>query len=179
MIQKTQRFAGASEEDAKTTHIAGYSRRHWEGFGFVNCCMESTTLNPWCQKRGVQENMFDLWLENYPGRVWVRQLTFDRTETFYMHDGAFWRLNKGKSYESGIPGAIELALCGLGVHKYIPWYKPMASKELHCSELIAKRLKYHGLLQGLVLPHRMPPAMWGSKIDGILGCPASERIYIK
>ena len=34
---------------------------------------ESTTMNKWADKKGVQINLYSDWLKNYKGRVWSRR----------------------------------------------------------------------------------------------------------
>ena len=174
-IQKTQEFAGADENEAEFTHVAKVS----EAGNFETIVHESTTLNEWAGKAGVQANYMHNWLPNYNGEVYVRKLEFTRTSMFGVKDYNFWSKVKGMPYESGIPGGFELLLCALRLHRYIPWYTPMETKELHCTEMVAEAIDYHELWESQIQPNRMPPHIWASQIDDNLRCDISELIRIK
>ncbi|KKL14020.1 hypothetical protein LCGC14_2519940, partial [marine sediment metagenome] len=180
-IQVFQQLTGALPEYAKISHVAGidelqdHNKWLW--------LQESTTLNKWANMRGVQRNPFNQWLYNYNGRVWVRKLHFGRTNGFYQKDGSFWGDNKDNDYESGIPGAVELILTGLMLHKYIrrvfPNFEPFRTTQVHCAELYAYRVAAHNLwIDGVVL-NRLPPWLWCSWIDMRLRCEVGEMIRIK
>jgi hypothetical protein len=175
-IQKTQEFAGADKDDAEFTHVA---RVYKVWSGNAPHVQESTTLNEFSGKKGVQMNWMKDWLPNYNGEVYVRKLDFTRSAEFYRKDELFWQEVKDTPYESGIPGGLELLLCALGLHKYIPWYTPMATKELHCTELDAEAIDWHELWECQIQPNRMPPHIWASLIDDSLRCDISELIKIK
>jgi hypothetical protein len=185
-IQKTQEFAGADKSDAEFTHVASVKRPmfddHWFDLTFSNTgifVQESTTLNKFSGKKGVQLNPFDLWLENYNGEVYIRKLDFTRTVNFHHYDDTFWYDVKNTPYESGIPGGIELLLCAMRLHRYIPWYTPMKTKEIHCTELNSNRLARHDLFECEVFPNRMPPCIWPNQIEDYLRCDIGGLIRIK
>jgi hypothetical protein len=185
-IQKTQEFAGADKADAEFTHVAAVKRpmfdSHWFDLTFSNTgifVQESTTLNKFSGKKGVQLSHFGLWLKNYNGEVYIRKLDFTRSVDFHHKDDVFWFKVKGTPYESGIPGGIELLLCALRLHRYIPWYTPMKSKELHCTELNSERMDCHELWECQIQPNRMPPHIWPSLIDDSLRCDIGELVRIK
>jgi len=179
-IQKFQRLTGAPKEFAKFSHVAGVD--YWTETGGIHV-QESTTINKWAYKTGVQRNPMDDWLENYDGEVFVRKLDFTRPEAFKLDEVDFWYDHCNDEYESGIPGALELLLCGLRLHRYVRWinpdYVPKFTSEPHCTELQALRLKYHGLLEESEPVNRMPPWVWCEEIDELLRCDISELICIK
>lgn len=199
-IQKFQRLTGAPEEAAIFSHVAGVLKfeaplgipiKKFEGMYsksglFVE---ESTTLNKWAGKSGVQVNPFEEWLENYDGMVGVRHLGFDRYAGFYMTERNSWNVHKDEPYESGIPGYTELFLCGLRLHRYvrripIPCfqnYVPRFTKKPHCTELQANRMNEHQVWdsQTTIFPNRMPPWVWLNVIDDKLAIPISDLIWIK
>ena len=173
-IHKFQRLTGASEEEARKTHVAGKYGR---------LVQESTTFNKWAGKKGVQVNCFDEWLDNYNGEVYVKQLDFERTPDFIAADKVFWHAHRNDPYESGIMGNLELILCGLRLHeavrKIYPDYEPLRTKSPHCGELQALRLKAHELLDKSVPVNRVPPWWWLKEIDGYLNVPVTRPRRIK
>lgn len=179
-IQKFQRLVGASEDAAKISHAAGLRESNHL------MLQESTTVNKWADnQKGVQENSFSKWLYHYPGEVYVKKLDFKRTLDFCDEDCWFWEEHRHDNYESGIPGALELFLCGLRLHravkKIFPNYVPQFTKEPHCTELQALRLLIHQLWrpEAEIVINRMPPYLWWYAIDVWLNVPVSEPIRIK
>lgn len=179
-IQTFQRFTGASEEEAKISHIAGVCK---SAFSQKLLVQESTTLNPWAGKRGVQMNPFEQWLDNYNGEVYIKQLVFERTYRTEITDAAFWDVHKDDDYESGIPGGVELLLCGLRLHRYVRWafpnYTPAFTSEPHCSELQAKRIDAHELWNRPIAINRMPPWIWRHRINPWFTCKVKPSVRIK
>lgn len=176
-IQTFQRLTGASKEFAKFSHVAGVFG--CDGF-YVE---ESTTLNKWAGKSGVQRNPTREWLENYNGEVYVRKLDFHRSPEYQTLDYNFWFQHCNDKYENGIPGALELFLCGLRLHRFIRWfnaeYTPKFTSQPHCTELQALRMLVHEILEDGVVTNRMPPWVWCEKIDKYLRCNISDLIRIK
>ncbi|KKM99606.1 hypothetical protein LCGC14_1146160 [marine sediment metagenome] len=156
-IHKFQRLIGAPPEAAQITHEASVAGR-------MNVFVqESTTLN-WDGQKGVQQHLMSSWLPHYNGRVWIRKLDFERTKKYYRNDWGFWEVHKDDPYESGIPGALELLLAGLRMHRYVrkvwPSYTPKFTKEPHCTEHGARRIREHQLWIKPVVINRMPPWFW-------------------
>ena len=182
-IKQFQRLTGVIGKVADLTHVAGISR-YLANVGKLQL-QESTTLNKYNSKSGVQENNFERWLENYDGKVYVKQLLFDRTSDFYFTDDYFWNDHKDEPYENGIPGGIELLLCGLRLHRYVrklPFmgnYKPKFTKAPHCTELQAKRLLAHKLWKIPIFINRMPPWIWWSQANHWLKVPVLTNKRIK
>ena len=179
-IQIFQRLTGAPKEAAKISHLAGIYKHPDMKTLHVQ---ESTTLNKFNGVEGVQMSLLPQWLRAYDGEVWVKQLRFQRTKEFYDIDRKFWADHKDDLYESGIPGAMELLLCGLRLHRAVRWinpdYVPKFTKEPHCTELKAKRIQQHGLWNKEIVINRMPPWIWWDKIDEWLNVPISEPRQIK
>jgi hypothetical protein len=179
-IAWTQKLMGYPLPDRNSTHVALIVRLNMNEVKrlesscgcFINAdpndlyVFETTTLNKWCGKKGLQINPFGRWLENYNGTVGVRRLEFDRTETrknLMKFIAQHITDPKAKQYESGILGGLELALCVLGYRKHI-----IETNRLHCTEVIAECLKTLGLMQNnSAAPdnNRMPPTMWVSGIN--------------
>ena len=182
-IAKFQKYTGAPESCYDLSHLAGVYRE--PPSRQIPYCQESTTGNKkWSAKSGTQMNNFALWLKMYPGRVWARKLSgFNRSKSFYKADALFWLRHRGRKYESGIPGAIELGLCGLRLHRHVrrffPNYVPKFTDELHCTELQAKRLHCHGLIRSSTWENKLPPWVWFSEIDKHLLCKISKLYRIK
>ena len=112
-IKWFQRLTGWPVPDNELSHLACCYKTTKTGLSVI----ESTTLNKWCGKSGVQMNPFDDWLQNYNGRVWVKTLAFDR-RLYNKQILNFWLEHRNDPYENGIMGYLELFLCGLGLHKY-------------------------------------------------------------
>jgi len=189
-IQKFQRIIGAPKESAMLSHVAGVWGLPYDYIPEESMwarVLESTTLNKWANKRGVQVNLFSDWFENYNGHIWLRHLDFGRTKEYYKKDRTFWMDHKDDDYENGIPGVVELFLCGLQlntvIQKLFPKWKPKPTKEVHCAELIAQRLWYHGLFTPKLHEEqafsRLPPWFWWSEIDKYLNVPISKPIQLK
>ena len=162
-IRWFQRLTGAPKDEANITHVAAI---------YNDCVQESTILNKFCNKSGVQTNPSPEWLANYDGDVYVRQLMLPRTIDFKIKDDEFWEKHKDDDYESGIPGYLELLLCGLRIGK------SLQTKELHCTELVGKRLVHHGLMDYLAV-HKLPPWYWFSKIEKLINVPMTKPKKIK
>ena len=175
-IVKVQELAGAPKSASMITHVASVDKLS----PFADLMVqESTTLNEYVNKKGVQRNWLDEWLRHYDGWVWARKMEFERDDKFYATDRKFWEEHKDDPYESGIPGAFELFFCVMRLHRFIPWYTPMKTKELHCTELVSKRLQAQGLLDMSLNINRLPPWMWKSEIDKHLHCGVGEMLRIK
>lgn len=178
-IQWFQRLMGAEPEAAMLSHVASVDDT------IIPAVMESTTLNKWADKTGVQINPLSEWLDNYDGRVWVRQLDFVRTVDFRHEDYRFWLKHKNDKYENGIPGYLELLLCGMRLHRYVrkipcmAYYTPKFTTEPHCTELNAKRILAHDLWSRPIAINRMPPYIWQSIIDNWLKVPIGPMVLIK
>lgn len=127
---------------------------------------ESTTYNKWVDKKGVQINPMYEFIANYDGLVFVRKLTWEvntKQVIYFIAD------HINDKYENGISGFFELLFCGLMWSRFIkakfPNWKPAASKNPHCSENVARLLKYCGLLKDIAIENRMPPAVWIDRLE--------------
>ena len=163
-------LAGIMGPPAELSHVAKF---------ISGDVFEATTLNKWCLKKGYQSNPFPVWLQNYPGRVWVRQLTGVDIDEFKYFQTAYGLL--GTPYENGIPGFIELLMAG--ILKKIPFLsfiskRMLETTELHCSEAnvkLSQKMRYYNKS---VKPNKMPPSQFwpGGRYDkglivGALGEP--------
>ena len=177
-IKKVQKYRGAKGIAAEMTHVAEFSM--WLNLPAV---YESTTRNKWADKSGVQTNRFQPWLDNYSGDVYVKKMDFARTDAYDIESFDFMFEHRGDEYENGIPGAIELALCGLRLHEYVRWlfpdYTPTFTSEPHCTELIAMKAKMHGHLNINIIANRVPPCLWWEYLDSQFIVPISKPIKIK
>jgi hypothetical protein len=149
---------------AEISHVAMIGPRDTEVF-------EATTLNKWCNKKGVQINDFEEWLFYYPGRVWIRESCILGTGESAMDSiTSVMRIRMqaemckliGKSYESGIPGALELAFVGLDIPWLSEWWRLhlRTTKYVHCSEVDALLLQAGGVLPATARPNKLPPCLW-------------------
>ncbi len=191
-IKWFQRLTGAPEVEAEISHLAGISMTGIWDYGIFHprkpyskriAVQESTTLNEWANKSGVQINPFEKWLMNYNGKVYIRKLDFSRTTESSRTDFKFWTKHKDDPYENGIPGYLELILCGLRLHRHVkklnPNYVPKFTDEPHCTELQVMRMSEHDLWNQKIIVNRMPPWLWVKEIDEMLNVPISEPIRIK
>jgi len=178
-IQWFQDIQGYTPDECAISHVAGV----YKTVDGRLQAQESTTLNKWADKAGVQMNDMEMWLPNYDGDVWVRKLDFDRTPEFKQSDREFWIKHRFDPYEHGIMGYAELVLCGLRLDRYVrklfPNYQPLRTKSPHCTELVSMRLKLHKLIKFNVLHNRLPPAFWWQGIDTLFNCPIGKPIRIK
>jgi len=171
-IQWLQRMRGIQNPAATISHVAMIVEMPPETaelFGgkvdpYGLYVTETTTLNKWCGKSGLQINGFVEWLENYEGSVYVRSVRCpeldgkNRELIAYI----FEHLTNPKTrvYENGIPGLLELLLCEFGIQKAI-----LNTAELHCTEWIAEIEKKFGVLEDIISNNRMPPCEWWDTID--------------
>jgi len=124
---------------------------------------ESTTMNKWAGKKGVQINPYKDWLKNYNGDVYVRPVTAPDSLVSGLTDCICEYV--GVPYESGIPGLVELARCVLP-----RWLKPKPTLNLHCTETNGKTLQYLNIMDKFP-PEKMPPCMWWKEIDKLMRVP--------
>ena len=165
------KLTGVKGEAAQISHVAiRIVLGSPEGY-----VIESTTFNKWAGKSGFQENPYYQWLRCYHGRVWYRDLTLEQC---YSHPltKEFLKENFGKKYESGIPGAWELLLAGLRLHR-VP-----SINQLHCSESNILFLQKHRLFSDMALPNNYPPhTFWkGGVVEIFLrNCTIGDCVRIK
>ncbi len=168
-IRWFNRVTGVKGPAADLSHVAMYADIVCNGAVF-----ESTTLNEFSSKTGVQENEFSRWLRHYNGKVWVRKFDFDRTLEFENQFRCFIHNHLGDKYEHGIAGYAELLLAGLRLDRYIRmlWkpYRPLSTRSPHCSELDVTALQFMDLCKMTAIPSRMPPStFWpGQDLDTYL-----------
>lgn len=193
-IAWTQKLKGYPLPDRNSTHVAMVVRLNMNEVKrleslcgcFINAdhnnlyVFETTTLNKWANKKGLQINPFGEWLKNYNGTVGVRRLDFDRTETrkclmkFITQHLADKKYSK---YENGILGGLELLMCVLGGGGTI-----IETNSIHCSEIVAECLKALWLMKSdssVRKNNRMPPAQWVSRIDEYMQIPISKMETLK
>lgn len=118
---------------------------------------ETTTLNQWAGKKGLQINDFENWLDNYNGRVWIRQVSQISIPNNEIIKYIVTKLKDkdAQKYESGIPGFIELLLCEFGIKRAI-----LQTATLHCTEFVAQTLFSFKVICQTYSPNRMPPVEW-------------------
>lgn len=124
---------------------------------------ESTTMNKWANKKGVQINRYkgeDGWLANYNGKVYTRPVTAPDSLTSGLTDCICEYV--GVDYESGVMGFLELARCVLP-----RWLKTKPTLNLHCTETNGKTLQYLKLMKQFP-PEKMPPCMWMKEINKLM-----------
>jgi hypothetical protein len=182
-IQKFQKYTGAKGVARTISHVAEVHSTMPLVRDYTWNVYESTAGNKWAGKSGVQLNPFQQWLDNYNGAVYAQKWKFDRTIDYFQKDDVFVHFHADDKYESGIPGAIELALCGLRLHRYIQWafpsYTPAFTSEPHCTELIGMKKVRHGHLPDETVINRLPPWIWWEYIRELATVPVSEPILIK
>jgi hypothetical protein len=179
-IKKMNRLTGKRGIEAELTHQATFVMDDE-----VPLVFESTTMNKWADKRGVQLNPYDKWLANYNGRVWGITYDFDRTQEFT--DSVWTSIDKyiGTDYESGIAGGFELLLAGLKLDRIVrmfnPSYHPTDVDNLHCTEVGVLLKKDVGLIRSEAVANRMPPCEWwdGGFVHKFMKHPIKDIIRLK
>ena len=181
-IIQAQKIMGYAEAEAQISHAAMIYTTISSVTGRVYV-FESTTMNKWCNRSGVQLNFLDEWLDNYNGKVWQRHIEVERTfDTQCGIDKLYSLL--GRPYESGIPGAFELLRCLLP-----DWIPTKRTWELHCTEAIAEVYQEIGWLEKWhketpntewrVRPNKLPPAVWWHRIDKLMTVKVGQPKQIK
>jgi len=132
---------------------------------------ESTTMNKWANKKGVQINLYSDWLKNYRGRVWSRPVTARDSLVRGLTDCICEYV--GVDYESGVWGLRELVKCVLP-----DWIKRTPTMNLHCTEMNANTLQVLSLMEAHN-PAKLPPALWWDEIDKLMLMNIEEPILIK
>jgi len=164
LIKRAQKYAGYTECEAQISHVAVTSGRQ--------DVFESTTLNKWCKRSGVQINPFGAWRANYNGKVWIRHININIDVPLWEKAKDWQHSLLGTPYESGVSGLIEMA------RVLLPAWIPHSTPEIHCSEAVAKVYQEIGWLDKNAQSNKLPPAMWWSRIDSLfnveIGTP--ERI---
>lgn len=158
-IQRYNQLLGVHGPAAQISHVALVGPTADEVF-------EATTINAWAGKRGVQINRLSDWLRNYDGQVWRRPLIWP--ERFcgayreWLIQSAIDRMRRlvGTPYENGIPGALELALCGIEWK----WFRSvfdtqnrLHTKSLHCSESAVDVYQESDLAGLTIRANKCPP----------------------
>lgn len=115
---------------------------------------ESTTMNKWCGKSGVQTNLFSDWIRNYNGKVYVRLVGFEDYLSLSFGDKMLFTNHRysmfGTPYESGVDGIVELASTALKKKK-------ARTAKVHCSETSILANQAMGIYKKNVNPAKMPP----------------------
>jgi hypothetical protein len=156
-IAKTQELFAKVQGRPELIDSGATQMTHVAGIVFDNLVFESTTLNTWCGKKGVQINQFRPWLRNYDGKVWVRRV---RHMVFSQSERLTYEAAKltGTPYESGIPGALELLYSGIP-NSWLARRLEQTTK-LHCSESWAIALHNAALIPGHDVANKLPPMEW-------------------
>lgn len=159
---------------------------------------ESTTLNKFTGKSGVQLNPFGLWLNNYPGKVYARIPTFqDCRGDSKDHD--YWRRRKAEAFikehlNSSYPdlkawsGRLKLAFAALDYEWFgidLLTYNG-ADDGIFCTMLLIMKLQYCGLFTpDMNAAEFEPDDTRGGRIgkakfeDNLLHCTYGEEIRLK
>ena len=163
-IQWANRLKGYRGMAAKLSHGAEMS--------WANMVHESTTLNKWCGKSGVQKNDYYLWLANYDGDVWIRPY-LDNPELLREQVLGYERDVAGTPYENGIPGLFELIKCQLGIGILPP------TGNIFCIENIIKKRKWCDQISDDILDYTVNPAdMWlNGKFDKLIMKHTGNRLW--
>lgn len=152
------------------SHVA--MKYHSDGNTLNSFVFEATTLNEWCGKKGVQSNDFNNWIKNYNGEVWERKIL--STYDIYSYNVVIAMSRQiGKEYESGIPGVLELLLCGVEWNWFREKYdteNKLRTKKLHCSETAVIVCKELNIMKPEAVANKLPPCeFWeGQKVDSLM-----------
>lgn len=165
ILRKLDDDSTLTEEDCQISHVGMVVSNGVEVF-------ESTTMNEWCGKKGVQINPFPEWLDNYNGNVWIRKMILPKTGKYakIYNNPIYDEIQSnaesliGKPYENGICGALELALAGIQwewfVNKFKLAEKLKTKDAVFCSEVDAIVYQKVGILNKFVRANKMPPCQW-------------------
>jgi len=165
-IRKYNKILGDVLPAADLSHIAMIVESP-EGLQSVT---EATVINKWCDKRGVQTNLYSEWLEHYDGRVWERKIKYIPSSLFVTRMWMWIAYYKDFPYESGIPGIIELALAGVEWPWFHKRFPNLRTSSFHCSEYIARLCQMVELLGKDARPNKLRPSEWwgGGAFDSYL-----------
>ena len=114
---------------------------------------ESTSLNKWSGRTGVQEHPLSTWLKNYNGKVWFRLYHGIITAETMALDAEFFRLTYGLPYPntSSADGlwkltcsAVDVEIDGVDIITY-----KGDDAGIFCTQLYMARLSYCGLCKDL------------------------------
>ena len=158
---------------------------------------ESTTLNEWCGKSGVQINEFEHWLKYYNGEVyWQPVRTEDQINAkekhhlpdymicdceSYAEDFTKVRLSLyGTPYESGLGGLIELMTAFEKAEQTDPDKLDDRARtaEVHCSEANIIVDQAGGRFNKHILASKMPPMRFvdGTYEENLINCSTGGNI---
>lgn len=164
-------------------HTAVVYRCHETGQLMV---FESTTLNKFTGKSGVQLTPMGLWLSKYPGKVFVRIATFKSSKTIEFMAERFIKNHLGSSYPnlktwSGkmklVLAKLDLKIRGKDLLKY-----DGEDKGIFCTMLVIMFLQYCELMTDDTLAQEWEPD--DTRIDlsmtpWLINCEYGEEIQIK
>lgn len=150
---------------------------------------ESTTMNKFSGKSGVQLTPFGLWLHHYPGKVFARMPEFKcvwSRNVLHRKAGKFIKKHLGTSYPdlSKWGGRLKLALAALDFNLFgrdMLTYKGNDSG-IFCTQLVILLYQYCGLIDSLELAREFEPddTRPGGKAERILvECKWSEEVRLK
>lgn len=164
------------------THVAKVAKGDGETYVF-----ESTVENKWCEagpKRGIQINPYDLWLENYGGKVWhqpVRPIA-PRDQNINLKRARIQRRKMyGLPYESGINGLVEL-MGAFDEGMANPAFDNKArTSNVFCGETVAIQDQVCGILDMQRPCNKYAPMKFvdGTYQDHLIGCKAMELVRLK
>jgi hypothetical protein len=127
---------------------------------------ESTTLNKFSGKSGVQLAPFGSWLAHYPGKVFARVPKFDYTEAGSMAAreimaADFIREHLGTSYPDlkTMTGRFKLYMSALDFRLFgRDWFTYKGDDTgIFCTELVIKMLQFCGIFQACRYAHEYQP----------------------
>ena len=137
-------------------------------------CLESTSISKVSGISGVQLNALGLWLDKYPGKVYVRQLVKLGGYQEMAHPGEFIEKYRNSSYPNyrTRSGRWKLILAALDINlfgKDIAAYKG-DDQGIFCTQLIVMFLRWLGIMDpgGILAQEFEPDDFRGSKIDKYL-----------
>ena len=116
-------------------------------------CYESTSLNKWSGRSGVQKHPMSTWLKHYNGKVWLREFWYEEEAAAEAFDKQFMEALKGRSYPliSGWDGKWKLIASAVDFHlfgKDIFTYQG-EDTGVFCTQLYVARLAYCGFIKGI------------------------------
>ena len=118
--------------------------------------LESTTLNKYSRKKGVQLNLFSDWIQHYRGKVWWRSLEMKRTIETKTTLRLFVKKYRGRPYERNY---LELAASVIDFGGWLSWLarNKENDKTIFCSELVALLFKVWEILPLNIISNEIIP----------------------
>ena len=118
--------------------------------------LESTTLNKFSRKKGVQLNLFSEWIRYYRGKVWWRSLDMGDTLEQRQQLRRFVAKYRNRPYERSF---LELAASVIDFGGWLSWLAKNKEDDssIFCSELVAMLYRAWHILPAELISNEVIP----------------------